>query len=180
MKRNIGTTALLGALAAGSALAQETDTLIAQAVVALPEQLREDATVVRDTAPGERKVLREGTNGIICRADSPGPGFRVDCFHPSTDAMLQRYFALLEAGTPSAEVPVMLDADVKAGKFRVPAGAADYILMGQSFEDAVPLMTVMTPGGTTESTGLLTDPSFTLPWLMWAGTGVAHVMIPGK
>jgi hypothetical protein len=180
MKRIVGTLVLLSTTVVGSSLAEESATLIAQAVLALPEHLRDEAAVILDTGPGEREVLRKGSNGLICRADSSRPGFFVQCFHEGLDAMFQRYFALLGAGTPSEDVPAILDAEIKAGKFRVPAGAAEYILTGQSLENALPIMTVTIPGATGESTGLSTEPSAYRPWLMWAGTEVAHVMIPGK
>jgi hypothetical protein len=43
---------------------------IKEALMPLPEPLRDGAAVVLDAAPGKRIILRKGENGIICRANT--------------------------------------------------------------------------------------------------------------
>ena len=63
---------------------------------------------------------------------------------------------------------------------RVPDRVVTYTIHGTELKNALLLTTVYLPGATSESTGLTTTPSHYRPWLMFAGTPVAHIMIPGK
>ena len=73
-----------------------------------------------------------------------------------------------------------LSAEVKEGKLQVEAGWAGYSLMGMFRKNAVSLSFVYVPNATTESTGLSTEVDHYRPWLMWAGTPLAHIMLPGE
>jgi hypothetical protein len=53
-------------------------------------------------------------------------------------------------------------------------------MAGDSQESSLPLMAVFLPNATAESTGLSVQRDHFRPWLMWAGTPFAHVMIPGQ
>jgi hypothetical protein len=159
--------------------AQDNAALIEQAVLPLPVSLRAGATVVVIDKTG-RHVLRQGTNHIICEPDSPGPGFVVRCYQEDLSAQYARITALIMQGTSPADLPARLDAEVKEGKLHAAAGRTTYIIQGGTLEGALPIMTISMPGATAASTGLGTEPDSQRPWLMWAGTQVAHVMIPGK
>ena len=50
---------------------------IKEPLMPLPDRLRDGPTVVLEAIPGKRIVLRKGTNGIICRANTTAPGFNV-------------------------------------------------------------------------------------------------------
>ena len=66
-------------LSVGLAQASEVNVeqLIEEALLALPDDLRIDAAVIK-FENGKQIVLREGTNGIICRADDPEvPGIAI-------------------------------------------------------------------------------------------------------
>jgi hypothetical protein len=70
----------------------------------------------------------------------------------------------------------------EAGKLPIPYGSVNYILTGSGYDaatnavaDAYLRWTIYTPGATTESTGLSTQPSGA--WLMFPGTAGAHIMI---
>jgi hypothetical protein len=153
---------------------------IAEALLPLPDSLRGGATVVVDSTPGNRTVLRNGTNAVICHADTPAPGFAIRCHHKDMDAFFTRTEQLLAEGKSEADLRDTLSAEIKAGKLKVAAGSAEYVLSGPFFEGALPIMAVFLPNATAESTGLSTEPSGYRPWLMWAGTPMAHVMLPGK
>ena len=179
MKRVLVVVSLLSCMVGGIASGQDHGMLIAQAVLPLPESLRAGATVVWDSEPGKRMVLREGTNDILCKADPPSPGFVAQCYHKSMDALYTRMGALFAEGK-GAEVPQIIDAEVREGKLKVTPGGTEYLLYGPSLEAALPIMTVSLPGATAASTGLPTERDNYRPWLMWSGTAAAHVMIPGN
>lgn len=166
----------------GVAAAEEksADQWIAEALLPLPEPLRAGATVVLDREPGKREVLRKGTNHIICRADTPAPGFAVRCYHKDLDAGYTRGDELRAGGASEDRVRDTLDAEIRSGKLKTFAGATTYSLTGSSLVGALPLTVLFLPGATSESTGLPAEPSNYRPWLMWAGTAAAHIMIPGK
>jgi hypothetical protein len=156
------------------------DTHITEALLPLPDPLRNGAMVVLDATPGKRTVLRKGTNQLICRADTPAPGFEVYCHHKDMDAFFTRVEQLAVTVKSEAELRDVLGAEIKSGKLKMPIGGTVYRLTGTSAHDALPIMGVFLPNATSESTGLSTEPNNYRPWLMWAGTPVAHVMLPGK
>jgi hypothetical protein len=156
------------------------DKLISDALRPLPESLRSGAAVVRDLAPGKREVLRKGTNQIVCRADAPTPGFLVRCYHKDLEALLTRVEQVLAGGASERELLQTLDAEIKAGKVKVFVGATEYLLAGPDVDRALSIMTVYVPGATSASTGLSAEPDNYRPWLMYAGSSIAHIMISGK
>ena len=173
---------LILGVSTGAAIGEEADVKqqIADAVSALPPPLRAGATVVLEPEPGKRTVLRKGTNSMMCQADTPAPEFAVNCYHKEDDAINSRFMELAAAKKSEAEIRDMVSAEVKAGKFKVEAGRVTYSLTGPFQEAALPLMSVYAPNATAESTGLSTEMDHFRPWLMWAGTPVAHIMLPGK
>ena len=157
------------------------DKLIAQALLPLPDSLRPGATVVLDRQPGKREVLRKGTNEMVCRANPPGsPFFFVRCYHKDLEPLMTRLDELTAGGTSEHQLHETIGAEVKSGKLKVPSGAAQYALAGGDVQGALPIMVVYMPGATSESTGLSSEPNSYRPWLMFAGTSIAHIMIPGK
>lgn len=153
---------------------------IADPLLPLPESLRSGAAVVPDNAPGKRLVLREGTNGLVCRADAPTPGFNVYCHPKEMDAFWTRFEQLAREGKSNAEIRDALGAEAIAGRLESLMGVTVYSLSGESAESSLPLMAVFLPNATFDSPGLSTERNHYRPWLMWAGTPFAHVMIPGK
>ena len=51
--------------------AQTDPELIAEATLALPDQLKDGATAAVTDDDGNRRVLREGTNAFVCSPDGP-------------------------------------------------------------------------------------------------------------
>lgn len=184
---------LLGALlltqaAIVSAQAPSTTTLIAGAVLAAPDSLRDGAAVI--TASGE--VLRKGSNSLVCLADDPArEGFQVACYHRDLDPFMARGRSL--KGMKREQVDSVRRAEIKAGKLKMAAGpAALYNLMAP--KDSLDATTglprggvgqrwyvVYLPGATEASTGFSVQPDGTgRPWLMYAGEPWAHVMVTPK
>jgi hypothetical protein len=152
--------------------AQSADEMVAQAVLAAPEPLRDGATVIVRDEQGIPSVVRSGTNELVCEPDRPGGGFAVECYHSSfqdvMDWISQRlaegarsFPELFASGGPDAEVS---------------PGAMQYALVGPTQAEAVLRVSINLPHATAASTGLPTDEQTEGPWLMWAGTSAAHIM----
>ena len=167
-----------------STITDEAPTPVAQAVLPLPEDLRDKATVYTyDSATGERKVLRPGTGQIECmpRGDD---GFTW-CYNTSTAAR-RDFSAKLRAQKKSdEEIQAAVAEATKAGTIPpTPFGTMSYRLYGK--RDRIQLLWVLSvPNATPESIGVSTASQREealeqrgTPWLMLPGTPGAHIMIP--
>ena len=172
--------ALVAAVGIAEAQEKSVEQQINEALMPLPENLRAGATVMGYDAVGKKVVLRRGTSNFTCTADSPAKGFSVRCYPNIIAAYRERVGELLAAGTMEDALRDIVDAEVKSGKLVLPDRAVTYSIRGAELQNSLPLMTIYLPGATAESTGLSTTPSHYRPWLMFADTQVAHVMIPGK
>lgn len=173
---------VVGLLAPGSGAKGQTsnEERIAQALLALPEPLREGAAVVI-FENGEQVVLREGTNGLFCRPDDPEtPGIAIWCYPKSHDAYARRWYQLEAEGNAPAKVDEIIAEEIATGKLEWPATAVNYNLTGRSLDTAVPLTVVYVPFATGAALGISEERDFHRPWLMRAGTAFAHIMIPGE
>lgn len=162
---------------------------IARAVLAAPESLRDEATVLgrggqaRDGDP--LTVLREGTNGIVCLADDPeGDGFHVACYHESMDPYMALGRRLRAGGEDRDAVQQARRAAIEAGEIEPPSAAlwsltapADVDPAAGPGEDARRLAVVYVPYAESEELGLPPRPDGDSPWLMLPGTPWAHIMI---
>ncbi len=154
--------------------------LVDQAVLALPEHLRDAATVVR-FEEGEQVTLRTGSNGMYCQADDPDvAGIAIWCYPETHDAYARRWYALAATGKARADVDAEIAAEIEAGKLEWPDVAVNYNLRGGSLDTAVPLTVVYVPFATGEKIGVTEERQFNRPWLMLPGTAFAHIMIPGQ
>ncbi|MDP6579046.1 MAG: hypothetical protein QF681_00200 [Vicinamibacterales bacterium] len=158
---------------------------IAQAVLPLPEDLRDGATVYTyDPSTGERIVLRQGTNYVECQPRDPETLF-TRCRHTVTGPRRDLQAKLRAEGKSAEEIQTAVAAALDAGTIQnAPFGTVSYRLYGN--DDRIRyLWTMSVPGATAESIGVSTesqrDSSLRgegLPWLMRAGTPAAHIMIP--
>lgn len=147
---------------------------IADAMSAAPDSIASDATIV--TFP-EMTVLREGTNDWLCIASSPravAEGLQDSaCF----DEVWQGYMEAFMAG----EVPeidrigfsYMLAGDAGAGNVDpFAAGPED----DPTWHVSGPHIMILMPDQ--DYTGVPTDHEYGGPYVMWADTPYAHIMIP--
>jgi len=171
-------SAMGGSLAQGEADARAK--MIEGALLAVPQPMRDGATVVLDAPHASRLVLRQGSNDIICRASTVKTGFNAYCYAKAFDPFWTRYEALGAEGKTNAEIRDALGADARSGKLNLIVGATTYTMSGDSQESSLPLMAVFLPNATEASTGLSDKRDHFRPWLMWAGTPFAHIMIPGQ
>jgi hypothetical protein len=165
---------------------KSVDWLVASAALAAPTALREGAEVRGWTADDRLVTLREGSNSLICLADRPGDGeFAAACYAVGLEPFMARGRELLRDGVRGMERNRIRWQEIEAGEIPMPDRAMVYNLSYDS-EDFDPatfdpatanrLDALYIPGATVESTGVGTQPGDG-PWLMFAGTPSAHIMI---
>ncbi len=165
---------------------EAVDRQIAEAVAALPAEMRGGAAVL-GYRNGDRLVeLRDGTNGMICLADRPGDeDFHVACYHESLEPFMARGRELRTEGKNQDEVRQVRGEEIEAGTLAMPDHPATlYSLTGGTLnpetgevEGARGLYVVYVPYATEATLGIPTAPSRGRPWLMFPGTPWAHIMI---
>lgn len=179
----------------GSLIAQSAATapvsdavLIRTAVHPLPDELREEATVLRWTARWATAPLRPGTGPMICLADNPFvEGYHAACYHRDLEPYMARGRALRAAGTTSrTAVDSIRYAEVASGAIPMPTMAALWQVTGEASSvnwttgevigPVRPLYVIYIPGATAQSTGLPLMGAQGTPWLMSPGTPSAHIM----
>jgi hypothetical protein len=170
-----------------SAQHDEHSARIASALLALPESLRAEATVI-SVEKGIETVLRKGSNGMVCMADQPGDQtFFVNCFHETIRALQRRSLELSKQLSGKA-LDEALDKEIKAGTLKAP------LTPSMGFQMRGPLggynpttntvsreiktrQMVMLPHATGAKLSLPEKPEGDMPWVMNAGTPSAHIMI---
>jgi len=187
MKHSLLAVLLVSCATAASAGEDSVKEKIDDALLPMPSALRDGAEVFSYDTEWNRTVLRAGTNSIRCVAPGSStfaPVIVAQCFHESWEAPFLRISQLEAEGMALEKVFNVLLEEIEDGKVAGPdAGSVVYEILKVAVGDGVaahPNMGVSTPGGTAASTGLSTEPDAYRPWLMLAGTPMAHVMIPGK
>lgn len=162
---------------------------IKAALLAAPQEQRDGATVMGYSPKGDLVVLRKGTNEMICLADDPAQnGFSAACYQRDLDPFMARGRELKKQGKSSSEIFDMREAEVKAGKLKMPKMPATLYVYSASDEDfnastgdlqnGYLRYVIYIPYATAESTGLPLKPEFPgQPWIMNPGTHRAHIMI---
>ena len=165
--------------------AQDSDEQIAAALLAAPEDRRDQATVM-GYVDGTVTILREGSNDLTCLADDPAnDNFSVACYHESLEPFMARGRELSAAGIKGNERKLKRFEEIENGTLPMPRdGRMLYVTSGDGFDAATGTVTngstrwvVYMPFATPESTGLTASPSRGAPWLMDGGTAGAHIML---
>lgn len=149
---------------------------IASAETAAPAGVAKAASVISMDADGKMTELRKGTNGFTCMADSPAT--------PGPDPMCMDGNAMAWAGAWMGHKPPPTD---KPGIMYMLAGGTDasntdpYATKPKQGGDWVktgPHMMVV--GSTAALQGYPSGPKpdTNAPYVMWAGTPYAHLMVP--
>jgi len=162
----------------------EVSVQIEQALLALPEELRADATVLGYDKDLELTEIRKGGNPMICLADDPSKdGFSVAAYHKDLDPFMARGRILKKEGKSAKEIFDIREKEVSSGEIKIPEGSVLYVASGIFDDQGQPAdiyqrFVVYIPFATTESTGLALQPSYPGgPWIMNPGTHRAHIMI---
>jgi len=156
--------------------ASEASSPIESAISAAPRAVGTTATIVAFDPDGSMKTLRQGTNGFTCMPDNPvTPGPDPMCM----DANAMRWaMAWINHEAPPEETPGFMymlaggtDASNTDPFAKEPAQGDDWIHTGPH---------VMVVGSLKALEGYPADPrpDTSLPYVMWAGTPYAHLMIP--
>jgi hypothetical protein len=164
---------------------------IVAAVLPLPKDLRESATVMGYAANGTFGTLRHGSGEMVCLASDPKlPRFHVACYHRLMEPFMARGRELRSEGVKGDQVDSVRFREVREGKLRVPTAPTTlYSLTGakDAFDPitgavtkARSLFVVYIPFATAGSTGLSAIPVEGAPWVMFPGTPKAHIMFVPK
>lgn len=149
---------------------------IASAESAAPASLSHNASVVQMDASGAAKTLRQGTNGWTCIPDAPEtPGPDPMCFDQNAAKWVDAWahHKPPPSGTPG--VMYMLEGGTDASNTdpyaTKPTATNDWIKTGPH---------IMIVGSKEALAGYPSGakPDTSAPYVMWAGTPYAHLMVP--
>ncbi len=157
---------------------------IAQALVAAPSDKADGARVLGFAEDGSLVEIRAGSNDLICQADNPADErFSASCYHESLSPYFTRGRELDAEGAPREDRYRIRFEEMESGALAKPVmSATQYIFDGtwdaetRTASGAI-RWTIYVPGATPASTGLSEQPVDGGPWLMFAGTPGAHIMI---
>ena len=182
MKRGVLVVVGLSLVATG-AFAQN-QAAIDKALMAAPNRAKEGAGVTSWDASGNRVVLKESTNGMICYDRSDNPGTRPFAVQCTDQGNLDRAEQTLKAyadGGDRQSGQKLLDAMEENGTRIAPIyGSLWHTLNGDDAASAGTHITIAVPGATSADLGIPEGNSATLMWIMDAGTSTAHLMLPGR
>ena len=154
------------------------------ALLAAPARAQDDAAVVDWDDNGNRVVLREGSNGLVCYDRSGDPGqrpFSVQCTSEGNLPRIEQNRKALAEGGDRAGGQKLLDALEANGTREAPEfGSVWHSLSGNDRESARLHLTIAVPFATTETLGMPSQGSASVMWIMNAGTSTAHLMVPGR
>lgn len=176
---------------------------IATAVLPLPKEMRDSATVIDVLGDGKIDTLRKGTSDMVCayhipavpRNSKSGEKLLIlGCYHEAISKLTIRANAIqrdLTAAGKTADnnaVNAQLDAEIKAGKLKLAPGPTIGFRMAgpvDAFNPAAGTVSpavhtwqmVIIPYATGASLSLPEKESGGAPWVMGAGTFMAHIMI---
>lgn len=178
MKLLTASTAALVALAAGSSLNAQAsdDAAIQSAMSAAPTAVSANATVIAPQADGSMKTLRKGSNGWTCLPDAPEtPGPDPMCMDANGVAWAQAMMAHKAPPANAVGLGYMLQGGVDASNtdpfVSKPAAGADWVRTG-------PHMMVFGADSLLKLYPSAAKPDTSAPYVMWAGTPYAHLMVP--
>lgn len=162
----------------------EKEWQLTTAVLAAPEDARENATVLGYNANGKVVTLRKGNNNFVCIGSKPGrEQFSASCYHKDLEPYMARGRELRDQGLSFQEVFDQREEEVKAGKLHMPDKSTLAVLSGKvsadgKVADRYLRYVIYIPFATQASTGLPLSPTSPGgPWIMDPGTHRAHIMI---
>jgi hypothetical protein len=149
---------------------------VASAMSAAPEGIAKDATIMQAQADGSMKTLREGKNGWTCMPDSPAtPGPDPMCMDANAAKWAAAWIGKKEPPAGTSGVMYMLEGGTDASNTdpyaQKPTGDNNWIKTGPH---------IMIVGSKEILAGYPSGPKpdTSAPYVMWAGTPYAHLMVP--
>jgi hypothetical protein len=161
---------------AGATTAAAGNDPIASAMAAAPAAVSAKATIVAANADGSMKTLRAGTGGFTCMPDNPvTPGPDPMCMDANAMQWAMAWMKHLPPPKETTGFMYMLAGGTDASNTdpyaKEPTKGDDWIKTGPH---------VMIVGSEKALQGYPSGPSpdTAQPYVMWAGTPYAHLMIP--
>lgn len=149
---------------------------IQSAMAAAPDSISAKATIVQAGADGAMKTLREGSNGWTCMPDNPvTPGPDPMCMDANAG---QWAMAWIGKKTPPADtvgVMYMLAGGTDASNTDPYAQAPTE---GNNWVETGPHLMIVGSQDALKGHPSGAKPETSAPYVMWAGTPYAHLMIP--
>jgi hypothetical protein len=149
---------------------------IASAESAAPAAVSKAATIVTMGADGAMKTLRQGSNGFTCMPDAPDtPGPDPMCFDANAMEWVMAWAGHKAPPTDKAGIMYMLAGGTDASNTdpyaTKPTQGSDWLHTGPH---------MMLVGSQSSLAGYPSGPipDTKAPYVMWAGTPYAHLMIP--
>ena len=94
---------------------------IKSALLAVPEEMRNNCAVYGYSEDKQLILLRKGTNELICVADDPvNTGFSVACYHKDLEPFMRSGRELRKHGMNDQQVFDEREKEVKAGTLQMP------------------------------------------------------------
>jgi hypothetical protein len=165
-------------------LAEETKTSsaanssdpVASAESAAPAAIAHNASVITVDAKGAMTTVRKGTNGWTCMPDAPDtPGPDPMCFDANAGNWVRAWVAHRPPPAGSVGLMYMLEGGTDASNTdpyaKQPTADNDWVKTGPH---------IMVVGSKDITYGHPTGakPDTAMPYVMWAGTPYAHLMVP--
>jgi hypothetical protein len=149
---------------------------VASAEAAAPAALAHNASIVTVDAKGAMTTVRKGTNGWTCMPDSPDtPGPDPMCFDANAAKWVQAWAGHKPPPEDTPGVMYMLEGGTDASNTdpyaTKPTASNDWIKTGPH---------LMIVGAKAVLAGYPSGPKpdTAAPYVMWAGTPYAHLMVP--
>jgi len=149
---------------------------IASAESAAPAAVSKAATIVTMGADGAMNTLRQGSNGFTCMPDAPDtPGPDPMCFDANAMEWVMAWAGHKAPPTDKAGIMYMLAGGTDASNTdpyaTKPTEGSDWLHTGPH---------MMLVGSQSSLAGYPSgpNPDTKAPYVMWAGTPYAHLMIP--
>ena len=164
--------------------AQSDQEIIDKATAAAPGRARDAVTVISWNADHSYRVVREGTNQLVCydrSSENRRAPFDVQCTNLGNLERVAQNREFRAASADRDAENVLLAAAEADGTRVLPEYGSVWILMrGEDQGSAGIHTTIAMPGATTESSGFPEDRSGGGAYIMSAGTSTAHLMVPGR
>jgi len=162
---------------------------IKTALLAAPQEKKDNCTVLGYSPDKQLTVLRQGTNEMICLADNPDePGFSVACYVKDLEPFMKRGRELRKQGIDGQKMIDQREKEINAGTLPMPkqpaalyvysADEKDFNSTTGDVKNGYLRYVIYIPYATAASTGLPEKPSTQgMPWIMYPGKPTAHIMI---
>ncbi len=155
-----------------------------KALVALPEGMRNQTTVIKWKSDFTYDTLRKGTNGLVCYDRSGMPQMQAFAVQCTSMGNLPREAQNLKAestGDRAKSEAMLKEMEQNGTRANAEFGSVWYHISGADREHvSAHEVPIAVPGATQASLGLPEQRRENGVWIMNAGTSTAHIMIPGR